>query len=99
MVALLRYGSGMPHYRLARLQQSLGVPLAESTQWELLVPLFQAAQPIFDELLRQTAQGSVFHNDDTSMRILELLLHTFLVPYFFPNWRRADFGNRSGLRS
>jgi|KBSSwiStaDraftv2_1062776.scaffolds.fasta_scaffold34606_5 hypothetical protein len=72
MVALLRYGSGMPHYRLARLQQSLGVPLAESTQWELLVPLFQAAQPIFDELLRQTAQGSVFHNDDTSMRILEL---------------------------
>jgi hypothetical protein len=63
-----------------------------------LVPLFQAAQPIFDELLRQTAQGSVFHNDDTSMRILELLLHTFLVPYFFPNWRRADFGNRSGLR-
>lgn len=71
-VALLRYGSGMPHYRLARLQQSLGVPLPESTQWELLVPLFQLARPIFEELLRQTAQSAVLHNDDTSMRILDL---------------------------
>lgn len=71
-VALLRYGSGMPHYRLARLQASLGVPLPESTQWELLVPLFQTALPIFEELLRQTAQSPVLHNDDTSMRILDL---------------------------
>lgn len=71
-VAVLRYGSGMPHYRLARLQQSLGVPLPESTQWELLVPLFQLALPIFEELVRQTAQSPVFYNDDTSMRILEL---------------------------
>jgi transposase len=71
-VAVLRYGSGMPHYRLARLQQSLGVPLPESTQWEQVVPLFQAAVPIFDQLLRQTAQSPLFHNDDTSMRILDL---------------------------
>jgi transposase len=71
-VALLRYGSGMPHYRLARLQQSLGVPLPESTQWELLAPLFQLALPVFEELLRQSAQSAVLHNDDTSMRILDL---------------------------
>jgi transposase len=71
-VALLRYGSGMPHYRLARLQRSLGVPLPESTQWELLVPLFQLAQSVFEELLRQTAQSPLLHNDDTSMRILDL---------------------------
>lgn len=71
-VAVLRYGSGMPHYRLARLQQSLGVPLPESTQWELMAPLFQLALPIFEELLCQTAQSPVLHNDDTSMRILDL---------------------------
>jgi hypothetical protein len=71
-VAVLRYGSGLPHYRLARLQQSLGVPLPESTQWELLVPLFQLALPVFEELLRQAAQSPLFYNDDTSMRILEL---------------------------
>jgi len=71
-VAVLRYGSGMPHYRLARLQQSLGVPLPESTQWELMTPLFQLALPLFEELLRQTAQSPLLHNDDTSMRILDL---------------------------
>ncbi len=71
-IALLRYGSGMPHYRLAQLQQSLGVPLPASTQWDLLVPLFKTALPIFEELVRQTAQSPVLHNDDTSMRILEL---------------------------
>ena len=71
-VALMRYGSGMPHYRLAQLQQSLGVPLPESTQWELMVPLFQLARPIFEDLLRQTAQSPVLYNDDTSMRILDL---------------------------
>lgn len=71
-IALLRYGSGLPHYRLARLQQSLGVPLPESTQWEQIVPLCQQAEPIFEELLRQTAQSPLLHNDDTSMRIGEL---------------------------
>ena len=71
-VALLRYGSGIPHYRLARLQQSLGVPLPESTQWELLTPVYEQAKPIFEELVRQTAQSPLLYNDDTAMRILNL---------------------------
>ena len=71
-VALLRYGSGMPHYRLARLQESLGVPCPESTQWEVMKPLCEQAQPILDELITQTANGPLFHNDDTKMRILDL---------------------------
>jgi len=71
-VALLRYGSGIPHYRLARLQQSLGVPLPESTQWELMTPVYEQALPILQELVRQTAQSPLLHNDDTSMRILDL---------------------------
>jgi len=71
-VALLRYGSGMPHYRLARLQESLGVPCPESTQWEVMKPLYEQAQPILDHLITQTANGPLFHNDDTKMRILDL---------------------------
>jgi hypothetical protein len=62
----------MPHYRLARLQQSLGVPLPMATQWELMRPLAQAALPIFTELRRQSAQASVLYHDDTSMRVLDL---------------------------
>jgi transposase len=71
-VALLRYGTGMPHYRLARLQQSLGVPLPESTQWELMQPLAQQAQPILEELITLAAQSPLIHHDDTTMRILDL---------------------------
>jgi transposase len=71
-IALLRYGTGMPHYRLARLQQSLGVPLPESTQWELLPPLADAAQPIFAALVALAANAPLLHHDDTTMRILDL---------------------------
>jgi transposase len=71
-VALLRYGSGMPHYRLARLQKSLGVPLPESTQWEVMKPLFQRAQPILEQLVAQAANSPLIHQDDTTMRILDL---------------------------
>ena len=71
-VALLRYGSGMPHYRLAKLQQSLGVPLPASTQWEVMQPLAQQAQPILEELITQAAQSPLIHHDDTTMRILDL---------------------------
>ena len=71
-VALLRYGSGIPHYRLARLQKSLGVPMPESTQWETMKPLAQQAQPILAELVTLAAQSPLIHHDDTTMRILDL---------------------------
>jgi transposase len=71
-IALLRYGTGLPHSRLARLQHSLGVPLPESTQWELLVPFTRQAQPVFAALLALAADASVIHHDDTNMRILDL---------------------------
>jgi transposase len=71
-VALLRYGTGVPHHRLARLQHSLGVPLPESTQWEVMKPLFQQAQPILAELMTQAANAPLIHHDDTTMRILDL---------------------------
>lgn len=71
-IAVLRYGTGLPHYRLARLQQSLGVPLPESTQWEVMALLAAQAQPIFAELVAQAANSPLLHHDDTTMRILDL---------------------------
>jgi transposase len=35
MIALLRYGSGLPFNRLQRLQGSLGIPLPDATQWDI----------------------------------------------------------------
>lgn len=72
MIAQLRYGTGVPHYRLARLQLDLGVPLPESTQWELVAALAEVVQLVFTPLVTLTANATLIHNDDTTMRILEL---------------------------
>ena len=70
-IALLKYGSGMPFNRLARLQGTVGIPLPASTQWDLVHALAEHAEPAFEELVRQAAQGDVLYNDDTTAKILE----------------------------
>lgn len=70
MMALLRYGAGVPNYRLDRLQKNLGVPVPYGTQWEVLDEQSALIRPAFDALVRCAAQGSVVHNDDSHMRIL-----------------------------
>jgi transposase len=72
MVGLMRYGSGMPFYRLERLQQSLGVPIASSVQWEQVQQCAQSLEPILDHLIYLAAQSSVVFNDDTTMRVGQL---------------------------
>src|SRR6202161_4238187 len=72
MIALLKYGSGMPFYRLEKLEHLLGIPLPASTQWEIVEEAAEVIQAALDELIRQAAQGEVVHNDDTSMRVLRL---------------------------
>jgi len=73
MIALLKYGSGVPFYRLERLQAHVGVPLPASTQWGIVSNVATRLQPLRAELLRQAADGEVLHNDDTSMTVLSLL--------------------------
>lgn len=72
MLALLKYGTGTPFHRLERLQQQLGMPVPAATQWELLKAATPPLWPVWEELIRQAAQGGVLHNDDTGMRILHL---------------------------
>ena len=73
MIALLKYGTGVPFKRLERLQGQLGMPLPAATQWELIAAAAKRLQRALEELIRQAAQGRVLHNDDTSMRILRLI--------------------------
>jgi len=72
MIGLLKYGSGVPFYRLEGLEASLGIPLPASTQWEIAEEIAAVIRPAFDELICQAAQGEVFYNDDTSRKILAL---------------------------
>ena len=73
MIGLLKYGSGLPFNRLEGLQGDLGVPLPASTQWDIVEAVAASLAPAFDELIRQAAQGEVLHNDDTTVKILELM--------------------------
>jgi transposase len=72
MIAQLKYGSGVPFYRLEQLEDQLGIPLPAATQWEIVEEQAELLEPARDELIRQAAQGEVVHNDDTSMRVLRL---------------------------
>lgn len=70
MVALLKYGAGLPFNRLEKLQECLGVPLPASTQWEMVERTADQIHPVYSELIRQAAQGEILYNDDTTMKIL-----------------------------
>jgi transposase len=72
MIALLKYGTGMPFNRMERLEGQLGIPLPAATQWELMEAAAKSLKPALGELIRQAAQGGVLHNDDTGMRILQM---------------------------
>ena len=72
MIALLKYGSGMPFYRLEKLEHLPGIPLPASTQWEIAEEAAEVIKAAPDELIRQAAQGEVLHNDDTGMRVLRM---------------------------
>jgi len=73
MIALLKYGSGMPFNRSEGLQRNLGIPLPASTQWDIVRAQARHFEPVYAELLRQAAGGEVVYNDDTTVRILELM--------------------------
>jgi transposase len=73
MIALLKYGTGMPFNREEKLQGGLGIPLPASTQWEIVHAKAEKIEPAFEELIRQAAQGEVVFNDDTTVKILELM--------------------------
>ena len=70
IIALLKYGAGLPFYRLEALQESLKVPLPASTQWEIVEQVGQKIDPVYRQLVRQAAQGEILYNDDTIAKIL-----------------------------
>jgi transposase len=73
MIGLLKYGSGLPFNRLEGLQGHLEIPLPASTPWDIVQAVATNLAPAFEELIRQAAQGEVLHNDDTTVKILELM--------------------------
>jgi transposase len=90
MIAMLKYGSGFPFHRLALMQQHLGIPVPASTQWDIVKRAASQLAPVHDELIRHGAQRELMHNDDTTMKVLELM---------DPDTRREAFADLSPQRS
>ncbi len=71
MIALLKYGSGLPFNRLERLEGNLGIPLPASTQWDVVNARIPGLRPAYEALIEEAAKWDLFHNDDTTVKILE----------------------------
>jgi transposase len=69
-IALYKYSGGIPFYRQARMQESYGVPLPESVQFERCEEVANAGFPVYRHLVKLAADGKLFHIDDTRVRIL-----------------------------
>lgn len=91
MIAMFRYGCGFPFNRMEKLEGNLGVPLPAATQWELVARAAGPLTPVHEELVRQAAQGTVLHNDDTTMKILGL------KPRELEAIEGEEFGQRTGV--
>lgn len=72
MIAMLKYGCGLPFNRIEKLQANLEIPLPAGTQWGLVEEASVLLLPVYDEMIHQAAQGTVLHNDDTTIKILDI---------------------------
>ena len=72
-LAIAKNYGGMPFYRLQMLQLMVGVPLPHSTQWQLVESLADDIYPVYYELERLAAQGTLISHDDTVVRIISII--------------------------
>jgi transposase len=73
MVAGLRFEYGVPHYRLAKIQERRGMALPASNQDRMIKQVAFSAAPIHEALIRMAADGELLQSDDTRMKILRCL--------------------------
>jgi transposase len=75
-----KYYLALPMYRMDNYQRIIGVPLPDSTQWRLFNSSYHKLLPAFTELERHAATSSLFHYDDTRVRILSVIKDNKLNP-------------------
>ena len=71
MAALFRFGTGLPYFRFAHFQETLGVPLPASTMNGLVMKAAYLLDPALNALMKYAAQCELIHQDDTVMKILD----------------------------
>lgn len=75
ILALQKYYMAMPFHRQEHVQSLIGFPIPSSTQWQLMEELAGCALLVFPTLEILAANGSLIHNDDTVLRIVDTIRH------------------------
>jgi transposase len=73
LLALMKYFVAIPFYRQENFQRLLNVPLSDSTQWYLIEQLAGYCYAVFNTLKQLAGNARLVHNDDTSLKILEVI--------------------------
>lgn len=73
ILTIQKYYIAVPFYRQAYFQSLINIPLAPSTQWDLIQEVATPAFPVFHELERLAANGDIIHSDDTYLKILRVI--------------------------
>jgi transposase len=88
-VVMMKYGSGVPFYRLEKQQAYQQTPLPAGTQWELVEDAANAVLPVYLELQRLAAHADLLFIDDTWNLVLEAGKKQFttgVVAYVGNHW-------------
>lgn len=72
-LGLMRFGYGMPSYRLSLFAENFGIPLAASTQWDLLEKNSVIMNHLYESLMKYAAVSPLIYIDDTEAKIIELM--------------------------
>lgn len=73
MLAIMKYYVAIPFYRQENFQRMLNFPLSDATQWHLIEQLAGYCYAVFNALKRLAGNARLMHNDDTSLKILEVI--------------------------
>lgn len=72
-IVIQKVALATPFHRTAEMQQSCGIPLPASVQWERCKAVAEALKPVYEQMRQEAANGKIFYGDDTSVRIQELI--------------------------
>lgn len=72
-LCIYKHYLGVPSYRLEGYQRFVGVPLPDSTQFDKIEDVANAAYPAFTHMEQMAANGRLLHGDDTKVKIKSIM--------------------------
>jgi hypothetical protein len=72
-ITVSHYWTGIPFNRLEAAQEFVGVPVPAATQWQVISNHLPLVMPVYHVLASMAADAPLVQNDDTHVKILELM--------------------------